>query len=74
MELITALINQTQGARSGWKESHTWYEFYNEFYKKFWGRLGPLLLRVANTNIQEEKLIPSMLNGVITLVPTKRRP
>jgi hypothetical protein len=40
-----------------------------EFYKKFWNELGPLLLRAANTSMQEEKLPPSMLNGVITLVP-----
>jgi hypothetical protein len=40
-----------------------------EFCKKFWTELGPLLLRVANTTMQEEKLPSSVLNRVITLVP-----
>jgi hypothetical protein len=45
-----------------------------EFYKKFWNERGPLLLRIANTSMQEEKLPSSMLNGVITLVPPRGDP
>jgi hypothetical protein len=64
-ELTTALHKSNSG-RSPGLDGITY-----EFYKKFWNELGPLLLRVANTSMQEEKLPPSMLNGVITLVPKK---
>jgi exonuclease III len=64
-ELTTALQNSNSG-RSPGLDGLTY-----ELYKKFWNELGPLLLLVANTSMQEGKLPTSMLNGIITLIPKK---
>jgi hypothetical protein len=64
-ELTTALQNSDSG-RSPRLDGLTY-----ELNKKFWNELGSLMLRVANTGIQEEKPSPSMLNGIITLIPIK---
>jgi hypothetical protein len=64
-ELTTALQNSNSG-RSPGLDGLTY-----ESCKKFWNELGPLLLGVANTSMQEEKLPNSMLNGIITLTPKK---
>jgi hypothetical protein len=64
-ELTTALQN-SNSVRSPGLDGLTY-----ELYKKFWNELGPLLLLVANTSMQEGKLPTSMLNGIITLIPKK---
>jgi hypothetical protein len=64
-ELTTALQISNSGGSLG-LDGLTY-----KLYKKFWNELGPLLLRVANTSMQEGKLPTSMLNGIISLTPQK---
>jgi hypothetical protein len=42
-----------------------------EFCKQFWKELSPLLLQAVNSNLQEEQLPTTMLNGIIILIPKK---
>ena len=67
-ELTTALNNTNTGRAPG-MDGLTY-----EFYKKFWKQIGPLLLRVANNGMEQEKLPNSMYQSMITLVPKKGNP
>jgi hypothetical protein len=64
-ELTTALRNTSQGKVPD-LEGLTY-----EFYKEFWELIGPLLLKVATTSLQEGQLSLSMRSRVITMVPKK---
>jgi hypothetical protein len=64
-ELTTALHNTNRGKSLG-LDGLTY-----DFYKEFWDLLGPLLLKVATTSLQDGQLPSSMRNGVITLIPKK---
>jgi hypothetical protein len=62
-ELTVALNKANKGKALG-LDGRTY-----EFYAIFWNCLGPLFLNVVSRSLQEEKLPPSMLKGVVILVP-----
>jgi hypothetical protein len=45
-----------------------------EFYATFWNCLGPLFLKAVSRSLQEGKLPPSMLKGLVTLVQKHEDP
>jgi hypothetical protein len=67
LQEVTTALGDTKKSESPGLDKLTY-----AFYKEFWELLGPLLLKVATTSLQEGQLPSSMRNGFITLITKKR--
>ena len=69
LEELTSALRLTKKGKSPGSNGFT-----TSFFKQFWGYLGPILLRVFHQNISEGRLIASLREGIITLIPKAGKP
>ena len=64
MDELTRALNNSKNNKSPGPDGYP-----VEFYKHFWDKLGPFLLRALNENFEHKSFSASQSQGVITCIP-----